>query len=371
MPLRILHTADVHLGAKFLGLGRKGQLQRSRLLQAFDETVNLAIREKVELLLIAGDLFDSRDISKTLLAQVAYRLQDLSAVGIPVCISPGTHDPYGPDSIYMSPELTGIKGLTVFTSEEMTPVRFEQLDCVVYGNANMRPFRNHRPLESLEVADDIRWRIGMIHASFEMPDLVDDTYVVTPEEVASSGLDYLALGHIHSFSNRSSGDVTAFYPGSPEMVRMQKSKSGNVLIIDLDEEEIRVTPHRTGVLAYDEMTIRAEDAAGGGLVALLEARGDPGIVMQLNIEGLRPTDYPDVSEVIEALSDLYFLVKVNDRSWPAPATIDPGAYPQGSPAAQFLSVLHSRLGEASPTEREEIREAMLVGLSLLLGEGES
>lgn len=368
MPLKILHTADIHLGAKFLGLGRKGQEQRSRLLQAFDDTVNLAIHEKVDIFLIAGDLFDSREVSKTLLAQVAYRMQDLSAVGIPVCLTPGTHDPYGTGSIYLSPELSGIEGLTVFTTEEMTPVRFPELNCEVYGNANMKPFENRYPLERLKVADDIRWRIGMVHASFEMPDLVDDTYVVTPEQVAASGLDYLALGHIHSFSDRSKGEVTAFYPGSPEMVRMQKGDTGKVLVVELDEEEIWVRPHRTGRLTYDEMTIKAEEATGGGLVAVLENRGDPGTVMQLNIEGMRPPGYPDVAEVVEALSDLYFLVKVNDRSWPAPATIDPAAYPPGSPASEYLKVMEGRLAEASSSEQEEIKEAMMVGLSLLTEE---
>ena len=73
MPLKILHTADVHLGAKFLGLGRKGEYQRTQLLQAFDDTVNLAIRERVNMMLIAGDLFDSASVSRSLLGRVALK----------------------------------------------------------------------------------------------------------------------------------------------------------------------------------------------------------------------------------------------------------------------------------------------------------
>lgn len=369
MPLKILHTADVHLGAKFIGLGRKGQELRSRLLQAFDDTVNLAIREKVDLLLIAGDLFDSMEVSKTLLAQVAYRLQDLSSMGIPVLISPGTHDPYGPGSIYHAPELTGIKGLTVFASEEMRPVAFPELDCTVYGNANMRPFANRYPLESLLVDEETRWRVGIVHASFEIPDLGEDTYVVTPAQVASSGLDYLALGHIHSYSDRSRGEVTAFYPGSPEMVRIQKGDTGNVLIVELGDEEIWVRPYRTGSLSYDELAIKAEEATTGGLVSMLESRADPDLVLQVNIDGLRPPGYPDAEEVIGHLSEMFYLVRVTDRSWPAPSTLESGAYPSGSPAAEYLKVLGARLEGASASESEEIQEAMMVGLSFLLEEG--
>jgi DNA repair protein SbcD/Mre11 len=369
MPLKILHTADVHLGAKFLGLGRKGHELRSRLLQAFDDTVNLAIREKVDLLLIAGDLFDSVEVPKTLLAQVAYRLQDLSATGIPVCISPGTHDPYGESSVYKAPELDGIGGMTVFTSEEMQPAYFPELDCVVYGNANMKPFTNRRPLESLDVDDNVRWRLGMVHASFEIPDLAEDTYVVTPSEIAASGLDYLALGHIHSFSDRSSGQVTAFYPGSPEMVRMQKGDTGNVLVVELGEEETWVRPFRTGSLTYEEISLKAEEATSVGLVSVLESRADPDKVLQVNIDGLRPPGYADPSGIMEQLSDLFFFVRLTDRSVPAPSTLEPEAYPAGSPASEYLRLLGERLDGASPSETEEIREAMMLGLSLLLEEG--
>lgn len=368
MPLKILHTADVHLGAKFLGLGKKGHEQRSRLLQVFEDTVNLAIREKVDLFLVAGDLFDSNEVSKTLLAQVAYRFQDLSAVGIPVFISPGTHDPYGPDSVYRASELSSIEGVTIFDSEEMLGVPVPGLDCVVYGNANMKPFKNRYPLDSLRVGEGTRWNVGVMHASFEIPDLVDDTYVVTPEQVAACRLDYLALGHIHSYSDRSRGIVTAFYPGSPEMVRMQKGGAGNVLVVELGDEETWVRPFHTGRIKFEEVNIKAEEATTAALVALLEQRADPDKVLQLNVEGFRPPGYSRAEDVLEGLPEMFLSVRVNDRSWPAPAGIDPDAYPPGSPAAEYLGLLNARLDGASGSELEEIQEAMMAGLSLLLEE---
>jgi DNA repair protein SbcD/Mre11 len=370
MPLKILHTADVHLGAKFLGLGRRGQEQRSRLLQAFEDAVNLAILEKVDLFLIAGDLFDSNDAAKTLIAQVAYKLQDLTAVGIPVCVSPGTHDPYGPDSVYRAPELAGIKGLTVFDTEEMKPVAFPDLDCTVYGNANMSPFKNRYPLDSFKATDEFRWNIGMVHACYEIPDLTEDTYLVTSEQVASSGLDYLALGHLHSLSDRSKGEVTAYYSGSPEMSRMQKGDTGNVLIVEIGDEETWVKTHKTGRLSYEELTVAAEDIDSVKLVSMLQTHADPDRVLQIYIDGMRPPDYPDTAEIIDELSDYFFMVKVADRSWPAPSTLDPDAYPVGSPAAEFLRTLQARLQDASSSESEEIKDAMQVGLSLLLEEGD-
>ena len=57
--LRIIHTADVHLGARHDDLGEQASAQRERQFAAFTATVDLALAEKVDLFLIAGDLFDS------------------------------------------------------------------------------------------------------------------------------------------------------------------------------------------------------------------------------------------------------------------------------------------------------------------------
>src|SRR5205814_8638251 len=57
--LRLLHTADVHLGARHTDLGEQAAAQRERQFAAFRTAVDLAITEKVDVVLIAGDLFDS------------------------------------------------------------------------------------------------------------------------------------------------------------------------------------------------------------------------------------------------------------------------------------------------------------------------
>lgn len=368
VPLRILHTADIHLGAKFLGLGRKGAEQRGMLLEAFDAIARLAVEEKVGLLLVAGDLFDSNRVSRELLARVASRFEELAGEGVTVCLSPGTHDPYGPASPYAAPPLSELSGLTVFSSEEMTPAGFPELDCTVYGNANMKPFENKYPLAGLEVRDEGRWRIGMLHASFEIPDVVEDTYVVTASQVASSRLDYLALGHQHSLSDRSGGGVKAFYPGSPEMVRMQKGDFGNVLLVELGDETT-VTPVRVGRRSFEELTVKAEEIEPvSRLVTVLDAHADPDKVLKLSIEGIRRVSCPDTEALVEGFRDRFFHLLLSDRSWPAAAAVDPECYPEGSPSRVYLEILKAELDDAAPSEKEEVLEAMQVGLSLL-GEG--
>lgn len=57
--IKILHTADLHLGRSFASLRDKAREHRRQLLKTFEKIIELAIRENVSLILIAGDLFDS------------------------------------------------------------------------------------------------------------------------------------------------------------------------------------------------------------------------------------------------------------------------------------------------------------------------
>lgn len=370
MPLKILHTADVHLGAKFLGLGEKGALHREQLLETFENVVSLGLQEGVSIFIIAGDLFDSSRVSRTLLDQVARQIERLTGEGVKVCITPGTHDPYGPASPYALPPMSDIQGLVVFTEEELTAVTFPEMDCTLYGNANMTPFENKYPLADFTTAGDSRWHVGILHANFEVPDVFEDTYEITDEQIASSGLDYIALGHLHSLSDRSCGGVKAYYPGSPELIRMQKGLPGNVLLVELDEG-VTVTPVKVGTREFEEVTVQAEQIiSGASLFSMLEEYADPWRIIRLNVEGLQPPGYPDILSLVEEISDEFFLIDIHDGSSPAPDTIDPDRYPPGSPTRAYLLNLGSRLEHADQSEKEELLEAMRVGVSLLGEEGE-
>ena len=367
MGIKLLHTGDVHIGAGFLGLGVKGSQQRAQLYDTFKKLVGLAVDQKVGLVLIAGDLFDSNLVSRTAVAQVASQLQDLTVAGIPVCVSPGTHDPYGRDSVYSQPPLSEIDGLTVFTSEQLLPARFPELECTVYGNANTRPFNNKHPLEGFRPDDTGGWRVGLTHANFEVPDLVEeDTYIVTRPQVADSALDYLALGHLHSYSDRSSGGVVARYCGSPEMVRLQKGDFGNVVIVELSDSGVSAAPVAVGTRSFEQLTVQAESLdSTAGMFALLESRANPDRVLRVSIEGVRGISFPDVDSIVEELSVMFFDLAVTDRSVPAAGDLDPASYPETSPTSVFLRILEGRLAGVSDQDRDDVLEAMRLGASLL------
>src|SRR5688500_10588622 len=136
---RLLHTADVHLGARHADLGEQAAAQRERQFAAFKATVDLAIAEKVDVVLIAGDLFDSNTQPKRSVERVAAELARLVAAKIRTVMIPGTHDVYDRASIYRTHDLASMAGqgadddfVTVLTPERQDVV-FSACDAVVYG----------------------------------------------------------------------------------------------------------------------------------------------------------------------------------------------------------------------------------------------
>src|SRR3954471_12784011 len=109
MP-RILHMADVHLGARHDDLGPAAAAQRERQFDAFKRSIDLALSEKVDLVLICGDLFDSNSQPRRSIERAAAELGRLAERHIPTVVIPGTHDCYDASSIYRVFDLAEMSG---------------------------------------------------------------------------------------------------------------------------------------------------------------------------------------------------------------------------------------------------------------------
>src|SRR5512135_918335 len=134
--LRVLHTADVHLGARHADLGDQAAAQRERQFAAFRASVDLAIAEKVDLVLIAGDLFDSNVQPRRSVERVAAELKRLVDARIRTVLIPGTHDVYDKASIYRAYDLPALAGsvgsdlVTVLTPDK-GEIAFPALELIV------------------------------------------------------------------------------------------------------------------------------------------------------------------------------------------------------------------------------------------------
>jgi DNA repair exonuclease SbcCD nuclease subunit len=327
--LRLLHTADVHLGARHTDLGERAAILRERQFAAFRATIDLAIAESVDLLLIAGDLFDSNTQPRRSVERVAAELGRVARASIRTVVIPGTHDVYDGASIYRSYDLAamaraGGDWITVLTPDQPSVV-FPSIDAVVHGRVFDTKRAPRSPLYGLDVSVDKRatWKIGMVHGSLLIPGKTDgDEVVFTEDEVARSGLDYLALGHWHSAIEGRAGSVTYAYSGAPEPVALDQDGAGHVLLVTLDDrggrrrvsiEPRRVGQTRTETLDLDVGRIHSQP----DLIDQLGQRSDSNLALSVRLTGLYPDDLDlDLDEVERALSPSFLRFRLRDLSIP-------------------------------------------------------
>ena len=208
--VRLLHAADLHLDSPFSALSpeqaaRRRQEQRAMLTQLAE----LANAHECDLMLLAGDLFDSDNAYPD---SVDALRRAFASCRAEIVIAPGNHDPYNDASPYK--RVAFPDNVHIFTGEKER-VRLDELGVDVYGVGFTGKTCLSSPVVGYPALDKGRLNLLVCHGDVGMP--LSTNGPITKSEIAASGFDYIALGHIHVPSGllREGGTVYA-YPGCLE-----------------------------------------------------------------------------------------------------------------------------------------------------------
>ncbi len=255
MGLKILHTADWHLDSPFTGFPeaqRRFLRQQQRLIPR--KIADLCHREDCDLLLLAGDIFDgtpSRDTLEILKDALAY-------CGIPVLISPGNHDYITPDSPWL--EEAWPENVFVFTGG-LESVTIAGLRCRIYGAA-FQSMDCGPLLENFQAEGDEQYCLAVLHGD---PAQSRSSYnPITTAQVRSSGLDYLALGHVHKAGFFRSGQTLCAWPGCPMGRGWDETGEKGVCLVTIDTDT-RIQALTLDTVRFHDLTV---DIQGDALSAL-------------------------------------------------------------------------------------------------------
>ncbi len=385
--LRLLHTADVHLGARHADLGSAAAAQRERQFAAFTASIDLALAEHVDLFLVAGDLFDSNVQPRRTVERVAAELARLATAKVRSVLIPGTHDVYDRSSVYRAYDMPSLAGarpgddlVTVLTPERPW-VHLSALDAVVHGPVFATKRAPHSPLRGLaDVAvPPANWKIGLLHAAIAIPGRTDhDEVVITREDIAASGLDYLALGHWHSAQGAKEGTVAWAYSGAPEPVAVDQDRAGKVLLVTLDERAgkhiVDVEQRTVGRTTFQQLdTDAATVGSQPALIGRLRGMASPDLVLDVRLIGVRPDELDlEPAEVEDSLRGSFLRLRVRDASLPA---LTEGTLPPTETiAGAFIRNMEGRIAELEATgddvaarEAAELRDVLRLGRLLLAG----
>jgi len=368
--LKFLHTADIHLGAKFSGLGNKGVSQREQLRTTFKNIVATAIDERVNIVLIAGDLFDANQQPQRNIDLVIEQFNLLGSNNIPVCLIPGTHDSLDSSSIYRKVDFEGkCSNLKIFTGEDISYKEYPGLDLTVYGKPNLSKESSISPLKGLERSTSSKFHIAMAHGSFYyMPNMRVNDHVFRIEEVENSGMDYIALGHWHEIY-KCSEKPPAWYPGPPEWIPDQKEK-GAVLLVSLsDSGEVEVETKMLGLRDYDEVEIEVsgiQDLAK--LKARISERANQNLVRKATLKGLRDAKIiVNPEELQTELGENFFHLSVIDKSHPKLEGVSEATYEEQLIMNRFIKLMKMQIESSEGEEKDIAENALQYGIALLDG----
>ena len=189
--LKFIHAADFHLDSSFGALTAQQAAQRRRESRelAF-RLANYVNQNGIDLVLLAGDLFDSASAFRETGEQLAQALGQMQAK---VFIAPGNHDWYGPGSPWVTVDWP--ENVHIFKENVLTAVELPEWDLTIHGAAFAAQEQAAGFLSGFTAPADGRTHIGLLHGEV---DPAQDRYgPIHKEEIAASGLAYLALGHIH------------------------------------------------------------------------------------------------------------------------------------------------------------------------------
>lgn len=353
--LKIIHAADFHLDSPFSGLSpEQAALRRAEQRALLDRIADLANEEQADLVLLAGDLLDSGQLYRETAQSLANTLGRIRAR---VFIAPGNHDPYCVGSPYTLPIWP--ENVHIFSSPQPAGVELPELGCTVYGAAFLQEQTDAAPLDGFCAPDDGRIHLMVLHANTEGAGYAP----ISPAQIAATGLDYLALGHIHQTSGLMKNGRTFWaYPGCPEGRGFDELGEKGVLVLEVDRDTVssRFVPLCRRRYAIVSVALSGCSQPLAPIEAALPA-GTGQDIYRILLTGEFPMDPATLADLEQALSPRFWALELRDKTR-TPTDLWARAA-EDSLAGLFLQIMQP-LCRQSPDD-EHLQLAVRYGLAAL------
>jgi DNA repair exonuclease SbcCD nuclease subunit len=351
--MRILHAADLHLAT----------VERDYSLAVLDEIIEIVALERVEILLLAGDVFDTYADAESLRDEVAARLDRLAAGCRPFYI-PGNHEKLGATERRHIGLLSFGSRMTVTTEVSLVPIS-DEVELLLVPHRE-----NYDDYQSWDVPPKMsRLRIAVAHGSvtgLSFLGLGDEEggAIIDPDLFAFHGVNYAAMGHIHSgrIQHQSSGAVIA-YPGSARVWRSGEAGERSVLLVDLSKgiEPVRLSLAAAGQWRSIELPLAQDGSVTPG--PMLEVAG-PRDWLEVTLTGVADDDF--VRDTAARLVEQAATGRVRRLDIRKNEVMVLAGVSDEPVVRLFLDAWRSRFETASETDRAAWLRARSVGLAKII-----
>lgn len=315
--VKILHCADIHIGARESFLGPLAAERRAETLITFEKIIDFGLENSVDAVLIAGDLFDSNNIEQSFVSAVLSKIA--SASSLKVIFAAGNHDPLTQVSPFALNKLPD--NLYVLKPYDDC-ISFEEQGFRIYGRAFDSAYMKGEPDFSVKPPQDGIINIMVIHGELNN-DLNACYNPITDEFIKNSGMDYIALGHVHKRTEPTALGKTYYaYSGCPEGQGFDECDEKGVYIVNagkgICKAEFYTTAKRRHIRESIDITdLETSSEIADFILKFLEKKYKSGFADNLyRIELCGASLSPDLPEITARLSDKVYFIKLKDNTEP-------------------------------------------------------
>ena len=368
--IRFLHTADLHLGAAVSSSAAISAERRNEALLTLEKIFDIANVKDIPLLLFAGDLLENNSVDPKYFEAFLRCVSDNSdKTGV---FAAGNHDPLTADSPFLNYKLP--KNLIVLDRED-TEIQLDTLPVRIYGRSFSSVYMQGKPNFSIPAKKDECLNIMVLHGDIGY-DLAGGYNTVTKGFIEMSGMDYIALGHMHSALPPQRLNKTYFaYSGTPEPHGFDETGEKGVIIGEIGKTELKYEFLPVSRRTYETVEVDISGTDTGVAIAELvlsmlkdrygESFADKlyKIILTGEIaEGVKI----DTAEICTRLSPSLYFVKVRDNTRPL-VNLDI-LKNENSLKGRFVALMLEKIEAAAQSDKEKYKNALNIGLKAFSAE---
>ncbi len=362
--VKILHCADIHIGAAESFLGAAAGNRKYETLLTFERIIDTAAAEGVRIIAAAGDIFDSNAVEEGLANAVFEKIA--SVPEIKVVFSAGNHDPLSAQSPFKNRRLP--QNLYVLGAKDDCVV-FDDLKTRVYGRSFEYVYLKGEERFSITPPEDGYVKLMVLHGELRS-DLNSNYNSVTAGFIRQSGMDYIALGHIHKRTEpQKIGDTYYAYCGCPEGQGFDETDEKGVYIGEIGKGfcELKFIPmsKRRHICEKVDITgINSSAEISAAVTAQLNEKYGDGFgenLYKIELTGSIKGDFNlNLPEILSRVSERVYYAKIKDKT---ELLIDNEKLANEiSLKGIFVKNMLEKMNNAPEAEREELENALKLGL---------
>ena len=372
--MKLIHTADIHLDSKLsrhLDDARAAE-RKNELLSTFQNIVHYAVSNSVDAILIAGDLFDIRNISAT--ARDAVISVILNNPNITFFYLRGNHDAGAFLDAFKNRIQSDLPENLKLFKETWTSYHFTGQDgteVVITGAEINRD--NNTALESSLALNQAECNIVMLHGQESETKGKNDAEIIPIRSYQNRGIDYLALGHIHQPKiAQLDARGTYSYCGCPEGRGFDEigPRGFNLLTVKDGTVDVRFVPFAQRII-YDMKVDVSSALTNDDAVGLIRSAFEEGGVLfkdlaKVRLSGETGLDvHFDIAYIAHVLNENYYLIRVKDES--RPAVVYDSFIADMSLKGEFVRMVKDAV-DREQIDEEDAGKIIALGIRLLSGE---